>query len=123
MNGPVEHAKIFFNKDKAIYTKDFPVRKDSFHCETFHVFLPILNRFLHFHIDNLFALSLVNPETFSLHHMPKSRQQLGRWLPTTMKYRRWKKKKKDVRRERNILTPHLKLQHYLDILVTLLHVL
>lgn len=91
--------------DKEIYTKDFPVRKDSFHCETFPLFLPILNRFLHFHIDNLLALSLVNLGTFSL-QSPAQRQTTVRQVTTCYhEIQMMKEKKKGKEREKHFNSP------------------
>lgn len=88
MYGPVECVKFFFNDDVEIYIKDFPVRKDFFQCETFNELLPHLNRFLHFHMDNLLALSLVKSETFALQSHAQRQTAVRQVTTSTMKYRR-----------------------------------
>lgn len=94
MYGPVECVKIFFNEDVEIYVKDFPVRKDSFHCETFNELLPLLNPFLHFHMDNLLALSLVKPETFALQSHAQRQTAVRQVTTCYHEVQKMKKKKK-----------------------------
>lgn len=88
------------NKNKEIYTKDFPVKKkDSFNYETFHGFLPVSNLFLPFHNDKLLALTLGNPVTSCLQSLAQRQTAVRQVMTCYHEIHKIKKMKRQGRRE------------------------
>lgn len=90
----------WINTNNEIYTKDFPVKQDSFNCDAFHGFLPVSNMFSPFHNDDLLVLTLGKPVISCLQSLAQRQTSVRQVMTCYHEIKKLKKMKRQGREKR-----------------------